>query len=132
MNVKNISYYRLVNGEIYNSHVRLLGPGGKLFLRPQLAPDNEVYFEYKEQIQLDIVNKCWTLWSVIFIPLKLFNMSTSFSKIQQKRSLVKIRPLEVALFQAHRQTDRRMGRHVEANRHFSLPTSGKSCIVSTE
>jgi hypothetical protein len=86
-------------------------------------------------------------------------MFTNFSKIPQK-SLVKIRPVEVAIFQADKQRDRQSdrgtdgqtnrqtdtngwtdrqkhtvrltGRHVEANRHFSLPTYGKRCIVSTE
>jgi hypothetical protein len=33
-------------------------------------------------------------------------MSTNFSKIPQKRSLVKIRRVEVAIFQADKQTDR--------------------------
>jgi len=33
-------------------------------------------------------------------------MCKNFSKIEQKRSLVKICPVEVALFQADRQTDR--------------------------
>jgi len=112
-------------------HVRLLGPDSKLFLRPQNAPDSEVCVEYKEQIQRDVVNKVWTFWSVIFVPLKHSNMSTNFSKTPQKRSLVKIRPVEVALLQADRQTDGRTDRHVEANRHFSLPTCGKRCIVST-
>lgn len=58
-------------------------------------------------------------------------MSTNFSRIPQKRSLVKIRPVDVALFQADRQTDGRTDRHVEDNRHFSLPTCGER-IVSTE
>jgi hypothetical protein len=153
---KNISYCHFVNCVIYNSHVRLLGSDGKLSLRPQLAPDSEVLVEYKEQIQQDTVKKRWTLWSVIFVPLKHFNMSTNFSKIPQKRSLVRIRPVEVALFQAGKQTDKEIdrqtdrqtdrqrdrrtdrqterwtGRHVVANRLFSLPAYGKRCIVSTE
>jgi hypothetical protein len=89
----------------------MLGPDGKLFLRPQLALDSEVCVEYKEQIQRDIVNKSWTLWYVIFIPLKHLNVSTNCSKIPQKGSLVNIRPVEVALFQAGGQTDRQTDRH---------------------
>ena len=81
---RNISYYRLVNGEIYNSACPFVGPDGKLFLRPHLEPEREVCIEYREQSQRDTVYERWTLGSVILVPLKHLIMPTNYSKIHKR------------------------------------------------